>query len=413
MNDFPFSIMEVADLLNLHARRRNAVGIDVDCPFCHDRKGKMNINRKKNVFKCNRCGESGGMLALYGKVTGVDNPTAYTEILEALGKGDKVKNVPLIRQTNERIEEEYPEIPQASDEVKNKTYTCLLQELTLTEVHKKNLLDRGFTEQQIEQNEYKSTPVFGFKKIAASLQKQGCTLCGVPGFYQEEDGKWSMRFTSKSSGFMIPIRNVHGLIVGMQIRLDRPYDGRKYIWFSSAGMKTGVTSGSPVHLAGEVGDKTVFVTEGPLKGDLAHALSGRCFVCVPGVNQYANLKSVLRFLKECGTTRIYEAYDMDKLLNLECRHDYDEHCKECDSCGYKQSGICERKKIKRENIQRGCLKLVEICCELGLEGRQLIWDIRKGDVWKECVKGIDDYLFSLRTKNKEPENYHVIVREKL
>ena len=37
------------------------------------------------------------------------------------------------------------------------------------------------------------------------------------------------------------------------------------------------------------GDKIVFVTEGPLKGDIAHALSGRTFVCVPGVNQYANL----------------------------------------------------------------------------------------------------------------------------
>ena len=29
----------------------------------------------------------------------------------------------------------------------------------------------------------------------------------------------------------------------------------------------------PVHLAGNPGEKTVFVTEGPLKGDLAHVLS--------------------------------------------------------------------------------------------------------------------------------------------
>ena len=35
---------------------------DVDCPLCDDHKGKMNLNFQKNVFRCNRCGESGGCL---------------------------------------------------------------------------------------------------------------------------------------------------------------------------------------------------------------------------------------------------------------------------------------------------------------------------------------------------------------
>ena len=73
----------------------------------------------------------------------------------------------------------------------------------------------------------------------------------------------------------------------------------------------------------------MFVTEGPLKGDLAHALSGRTFLCVPGVNQSLNLLPVLKEMKNQGTTFVYEAYDMDKLLATVCHGDYREKCREC------------------------------------------------------------------------------------
>ena len=87
----------------------------------------------------------------------------------------------------------------------------------------------------------------------------------------------------------------------------------------------------PVHLAGSPGEKTIFITEGPLKGDLAHALSGRTFGCVPGANQYANLPPFLQAMKLMGTEAVYEAYDMDKLLKTVCRGDYNEKCANCES----------------------------------------------------------------------------------
>ncbi len=52
--DLPFTIREVAGILNLHVRHKNAASLDVDCPFCGERKGKLNLNLSKNVFKCNR-----------------------------------------------------------------------------------------------------------------------------------------------------------------------------------------------------------------------------------------------------------------------------------------------------------------------------------------------------------------------
>ena len=45
--DFPFGIMDVVELLHLRIRRRQANSVYVDCPFCGDRRGKMNVNFKK------------------------------------------------------------------------------------------------------------------------------------------------------------------------------------------------------------------------------------------------------------------------------------------------------------------------------------------------------------------------------
>ena len=401
--DFPFTIRAVAELLGLHIRHKNTVSLDVDCPFCGDRKGKLNLNLKKNVFKCNRCGESGGMLALYGKIYGLDNQTSCREIKDALGRNEQAPAYEVKwREIKPAAEDEVITLEQAPDEVKHKTYTMLLNQLTLTEPHKEGLLKRGFTEQQIEKNGYKSTPVFGFRSLARRLLKMGCVLEGVPGFYEEESGEWSIHFTAKSSGFLVPVRNIEGFIVGMQIRLDHPYDGRKYMWLSSVNYNKGTSSGSPTHLAGEPGAKTVFVTEGPLKGDLSHALSGKTFGCVPGANQYANLPAFLSEMKGYGTEFVYEAYDMDKLLKPVCRGDYNEKCRYCPQYhkDWRHTTIlCEKKQIKRQNIQRGCKKLAGICRELELPGKSLTWDTDEDGDWAEYVKGVDDYLVSLE-RNK-------------
>ena len=224
----------------------------------------------------------------------------------------------------------------------------------------------------------------------------------MPGFYQDKDGEWTIHFSNKSSGFLVPVRNVDGLTVGAQIRLDHPYDGRKYIWLSSAGFFLGTSSGSPVHLAGSPGEKTVFITEGPLKGDLAHALSGRTFGCVPGANQYANLPPFLQEMKLMGTENVYEAYDMDKLLKTVCRGDYNEKCVHCENYRKDWRGQaipCGKKCVKRQNIQRGCRKLAEICRELDLSAKALTWDTDEDGDWAEHVKGVDDYLYDLKRKN--------------
>ena len=79
--------MDVAALLRLNIRRRGPGYVYVDCPICGDRRGKMNLNLTKNVWRCNYCGRGGGMLVLYAKVYGISNSAAYQEICDALQTG--------------------------------------------------------------------------------------------------------------------------------------------------------------------------------------------------------------------------------------------------------------------------------------------------------------------------------------
>lgn len=400
--DFPFTIEEVVDLLRLTVRRRNAISLDANCPFCGG-KGKLNVNFPKNVFKCNRCGESGGMLALYGKVYGMDTQAAYGEITEALGRNEKA---PACEVKQREVKGKDPEIitlPHASLDACHKTYSKLLEFLTLSDHHREALLKRGFTQDQIEANGYRSTPVFGLKRLCRRLLEAGCVLKGVPGFYvDEEDGVWTMCFKQRTTGFLIPVRNLDGMILGMQIRVDHLFGGGKYVWFSSTNYFKGASSGSPVHLAGEPGAKVLFITEGPLKGDLAHAVSGRTFGCVAGVNQYGNLPAFLSEMKDCGTESIYEAYDMDKLTRTVCRGDYGEKCASCPHYlkWQEREIVCEKKVIKRNNIQRGCNNLAAACEGLGLTYKRLVWDMDENGEWAERVKGVDDYLVGLERKKE-------------
>ena len=66
---FPFGIADVVELLGLTVRRRLPSSLYLNCPFCGDQRGRLNVNTDKNVWRCNRCGAAGGMLALYATIT--------------------------------------------------------------------------------------------------------------------------------------------------------------------------------------------------------------------------------------------------------------------------------------------------------------------------------------------------------
>lgn len=367
--EFPFNIMDVAELLHLHIRRRQADSVYADCPICGDKRGKMNINFAKNLWRCNYCNEGGGMLSLYGKVYGISNSEAYREICDTLQNGLTAPEY------TAKVLPEQAAIEQsvlASPQEIHQTFSMLLELLTLTPQHRKHLREvRGLTDEQIERLGYKSTPPFYLcRSLAQKLRSRGCKVEGVPGFYVGKDDKWTVNFNSVTAGIIIPAKGIDGMIRGAQIRLDTPIreqesdpdkSGTKYLWLSSASKKRGVSSGSPVHFVGDPFARVVYVTEGLLKADVAHFLMDRSFAATAGANNVNKLDMLFALLAANGTEVIIEAEDMDKYHNAA--------------------------------VSKGASKIYLMARSHGLECRRLTWDPN--------YKGIDDWQLAMRQKKEQ------------
>ncbi|MDD2980768.1 MAG: CHC2 zinc finger domain-containing protein [Hespellia sp.] len=411
LENYPFAITDVVQIMGIHVRRRHPENWDCDCPFCNHKKGKLNINTKKNVFRCNYCGEHGGMLALYGNYYNLTNREAYEEILSSLHLGTEApqyKQPPKVAES----EPEFQNSNLAPIEQISRTYHKLLSMLTLSEKHQEDLMKRGLTLTQIEEQKYRSTPVFGIPQLISRLKEGGYAIKGVPGFYQKKDGTWSIRFSSKASGILIPYFSVEGNLCGMQIRLDRPKDGQKYIWLSSVNQQMGVSSGSPVHFIGDPDAKVLHVTEGGLKGTIAHYLTGETYLCNAGVTQYKNLIPELKKLKQRHLQAVKEAYDMDKLMSVMVKPEVCGDCKDNLTCqtfaNYRRCTpevrkalyemTCPRLEKKRDAIQKGCMHLYEICREQNISCQREVWDLGENGIWNGNIKGIDDYWYEQKRK---------------
>ena len=217
-DEFPFGIMEVVELLHLRVRRQQANSVYVDCPFCGDRRGRMNVNFVKNVWRCNHCDEHGGMLALYAKLNHTTTSDAYWEIAEALcdntheehaRSGNEAQQQPVStgspssgaraaaagHSSSER--KTVPQSDKASPAEIHQTLSLLLAQLTLRPAHREHLRSpkRGLSDEQIEALGFKSTPPpFLCRSITDRLIRQGCRVQGVPGFYRDDSGHWTMAF---------------------------------------------------------------------------------------------------------------------------------------------------------------------------------------------------------------------------
>ena len=70
-------------------------------------------------------------------------------------------------------------------------------------------------------------------------------------------------------------------------------------------------------MTGRQNGKRAFLTEGPLKGDVASFLSGdELFLCIGGVNATNGLADAIQ---ELGVTEIVEAMDSDQMVKPEVR----------------------------------------------------------------------------------------------
>ena len=332
---------------------------NISCPCCDDnpRKKHLNINLNKDVFCCPRCHFSGGVFDLYSHYSGVDRKHAREVLMEKLGLKDSGPSYEGSNQKQERRTITRPilqeiELPLTDIDARHETYAALLGKLSLASDHRENLLSRGLTDEQIRTFGYKTMPVVGFSALAKQLQSEGYYLGGVPGFYHTKDGAWT--FVQERRGILIPARDQDGKIQGLQIRLDKIKKG-KFRWISSIGKQDGCKAEGWTHMIGNP-KPTVLLTEGPLKADVIHYITGQTVIAVPGVNSLKHLKEMLEYLQSQGTTKVMTCFDMDYLKN--------------------------------PHVRDGYYNLANILAEVGIEYGTYLWDPQ--------FKGLDDYVWHCR-----------------
>lgn len=216
----------------------------------------MSLNTRDNKYCCTRCGAGGYSIGLYARVRGIDTKKAYKELLER----------ECYSQNREQIEIS-PINLLADIETRDKVYREFLDMLRLDGLHRSTLQRLGFLNSSINTGLYKSIPKNYIKRriIGCELSRK-FNLCGIPGFYQEEDFKWCF---NKYTGFFIPVFNQNGFIQGLSIHLDKPYNNNQDIWFSSNNKINGTSAKSWI-MKNNINEysKSVVITDNFLLGNL-------------------------------------------------------------------------------------------------------------------------------------------------
>ena len=155
-----YQMTDILPLLPIPQPPHGRSSYNIPCPVC-DRPGTrekhLNINLKRNVYRCPKCGQfQGGVFDLYAYYMGVSRDKVLEDVTARLnGETSKFSG----KVVSKRKLESPPMKPQASlaplDE-RDRVYRALLNRLTLAPDHRENLLRRGLTDEAIERLGYEN-----------------------------------------------------------------------------------------------------------------------------------------------------------------------------------------------------------------------------------------------------------------
>lgn len=479
------NIDEVVDLLGLERSPRYQNGATtymVRCPFCGElsskRKYQMKIDVEHGVYHCYACGngqKGTGTLDLYARCR---MGTSHTK--GASGNGQEIlkqllhdmgRDIPVGHSAAKKSKgrPKPPPIPAslvARDAALDKAYQFILTfpAFRLEQRHKANLIKRGLDAQTIERNQYATMPkdvswirnyptygklydnegleaekmryqalrdtpkarIVAGLILAAEMMKQGISPKGVPGSFLLGK-RWCFIYRP---GMMVPTRNRKGEVVALQTRTD--YGDVRYLTYSASTLPYGVAKDiSRVHFPlANCQDpkmaKEVLLTEGPLKADVAAYLYGApvFFMALHGVGNTRELITILRALAFEGVTRAGNAFDMDKLCNINVRDSskaLNKMVREAGLSLYQKCWDMDYAKTKWEELHNLCKRsglmvvqqtstniFVQIakmadalyeakivfCRKQGKDGQE------EKDYWRDETKGLDDYLLFTKQQTK-------------
>lgn len=354
----------------------------VKCPHCKGNSSSLSIKLDDEYFKCFKCDTTGNSLKLYGffKYDYYDDSDYTKEVysnlkaeiyginLDSIEEYEVVKVMEYIKNNTKKVESSIPKVKRnsrATETTIHAYYHELVKDGLMDDFTLNDLRRRGFEEGDAQ--------VYGYSKTLKKTETEGLfkdipdSPKGVPGFYKKEN-KWQL--VDYVNGYYIAIKNIFGVIHGMQIHVNRSKEDEnrdaKYIALSSANNQNGTVGESKAHFVGDLLE-TAFITEGPTKANLFHKFTGHPCYAITGVNAQDDLIKQLEIATSLfGLKTVYLMFDMDQFDN--------------------------------PNVEKALKTLTEKINQL--EHKPTVMSIQ----WDKNFKGIDDYLFHLK-QNNQLQNY--------
>lgn len=224
---------------SFHSFKRNN-----PCPVCNSENG--GCKQSDDLILClNERGDVSGYRFIgQSKDGGEWGKFLPTDLLETLD--DERRREWQEQREQKRIQQRYEwEARQAeslSADERDKAYRALLSGLTLNPRDRADLTRRGLSDQQIEQH--------GFKSVEQWQPARNAPL-NLPGVLPHGS------LNIPEAGYLCPITDIQGRIVGCQVRSHDPQAERKYYWLSSAGKERPM--GQSPHLKGSDENPLLFL----------------------------------------------------------------------------------------------------------------------------------------------------------
>jgi len=279
------NILNVAYHLSLEIIDTKGTEVKAICPFCgykeNSKVATLSLNINNNKYCCFRCGAGGFSIGLYAKLRNIDNRKAYRELLDRECFTVEKSNI-IISPVNEI----------ADIDIRDKVYRHFLSMLKLESQHRKYLQNQGFLNSTIDEQMYRTIPKKYIKKrlVANSLKRQ-YNLCGIAGFYQEEDWGWNF-ITSK--GFFVPVFDENNRIQALSMHLDKELKNVSDLWFSSNGKINGTGVKNCISKSNINSDtETIVLTDNLILGNLIKAILDVPIIAFSSIsNSYQILKAI-------------------------------------------------------------------------------------------------------------------------
>ena len=204
-----------------------------NCPICSGARRDCRENTQNHLIHCRHdVGEVPGY-----KFVGEDKHGFF---MWAVDDGcDRKEELELKKRQREalkqrRLQQEQDRLSQLlSPKERDIQIRKLLAQLGLKAAHRADLRRRGLTDSQIEAGLFRSVEPWQKLDEEVSHRLAGVNITG-------------RGLTNPHSGYLCPIWNPQGLLIGWQLRLDKAEDGGKYRWPTSASKKR--PNGPTAHL---------------------------------------------------------------------------------------------------------------------------------------------------------------------